>query len=75
MRRPKNRTPTPPGEMLLEEYLKPRGLTLQRIGLQRRQKPTSYGQSPNVAPAFSATRTSATGTRTAPTPGRHIGMS
>ncbi len=27
MRRPKNRPPTPPGEMLLEEYLKPRGLT------------------------------------------------
>ena len=24
---PKNRPPTPPGEMLLEEYLKPRGLT------------------------------------------------
>jgi len=41
MRRPKNRTPTPPGEMLLEEHLKPRGLTLQRIGLQRRQKLTS----------------------------------
>jgi antitoxin HigA-1 len=27
MRSPKNRPPTPPGEMLLEEYLKPRGLT------------------------------------------------
>jgi addiction module HigA family antidote len=24
---PKNRPPTPPGQMLLEEYLKPRGLT------------------------------------------------
>lgn len=24
---PKNRPPTPPGEMLLEEYLKPRGIT------------------------------------------------
>jgi len=24
---PKNRPPTPPGEMLLEEYLKPRGVT------------------------------------------------
>lgn len=24
---PKNRPPTPPGEMLLEEYLKPRGMT------------------------------------------------
>ncbi len=24
---PKNRPPTPPGEMLLEEYLRPRGLT------------------------------------------------
>lgn len=24
---PKSRPPTPPGEMLLEEYLKPRGLT------------------------------------------------
>jgi plasmid maintenance system antidote protein VapI len=24
---PRNRPPTPPGEMLLEEYLKPRGLT------------------------------------------------
>lgn len=24
---PKHRPPTPPGEMLLEEYLKPRGLT------------------------------------------------
>ncbi len=24
---PKNRPPTPPGELLLEEYLKPRGLT------------------------------------------------
>jgi addiction module HigA family antidote len=25
--RPKNRPPTPPGELLLEEYLKPRGVT------------------------------------------------
>lgn len=24
---PKNRPPTPPGEMLLDEYLKPRGIT------------------------------------------------
>ncbi|MBI5068734.1 MAG: HigA family addiction module antidote protein [Deltaproteobacteria bacterium] len=24
---PKNRPPTPPGEMLLEEYLRPRGIT------------------------------------------------
>ena len=28
---PKNRPPTPPGEMLPEEYLKPRGAT--QIGL------------------------------------------
>jgi addiction module HigA family antidote len=27
MRRPKDRAPTPPGEMLLEEFLKPLGMT------------------------------------------------
>jgi addiction module HigA family antidote len=31
---PKNRAPTPPGEMLLEEYLKPRGIS--QVGLAAR---------------------------------------
>jgi len=31
---PKNRPPTPPGEMLLEDYLKPRGIT--QVELARR---------------------------------------
>ncbi len=31
---PKNRPPTPPGEMLLEEYLKPRGITQVELAAQ-----------------------------------------
>ena len=32
---PKNRPPTPPGEMLLEEYLKPRGITQVALAARR----------------------------------------
>ncbi len=31
---PKKRPPTPPGEMLLEEYLKPRGITQVELALR-----------------------------------------
>lgn len=33
---PKNRPPTPPGEMLLEEYLKPRGITQVQLAARMR---------------------------------------
>lgn len=33
---PKNRPPTPPGEMLLEEYLKPRGVTQVALAARMR---------------------------------------
>ncbi len=33
---PKNRPPTPPGEMLLEEYLKPRGITQVELAARMR---------------------------------------
>jgi antitoxin HigA-1 len=33
---PKNRPPTPPGEMLLEEYLRPRGITQVELASRMR---------------------------------------
>jgi len=33
---PKNRPPTPPGEMLLEEYLRPRGITQVELAARMR---------------------------------------
>jgi hypothetical protein len=56
-------------------HMSPYGAELAGMSAEAAQVACAYGQSPNVAPAFSAPRTSATGTRTAPTPGWHIGMS